>query len=103
MLKENRTAIEKIKLLNSKNTLEYDILKLAEESTELNDVLIKMVTKPNRRDDRIPHLIEELGDTLLRIQILITRLDIQDSTTARFIEKLDKLVAAADENKYVNY
>ena len=61
---------EKINIVASERDLSYCYLKTAEELFELGEILIKMVTKPNGSDDRIPHLIEECGDVMLNIKIL---------------------------------
>ena len=85
------------------NSEEYDFLKLAEECTELSEVLIKMVTKPNRREERIPHLIEEMGDVKMRLEILMRRMGVFIEVGSRASTKLKKLAKDAVDKKYPSY
>lgn len=83
---------DKINILASERDLSYCYLKTAEELFELGEILIKMVTKPNGSDDRIPHLIEECGDVMLNIKILASKLYIEDEVKKRVESKLDTLL-----------
>jgi NTP pyrophosphatase (non-canonical NTP hydrolase) len=103
MKHENKTNLEKIRDIAKKNTLDYDYAKLAEECTELTDALIKMITKPNRREERMPHLIEEMGDVQLRLSILREKLGCSAETGQRFQLKLDYLSGKLQQGKYENY
>ena len=100
---ENRTNKEIIDIIVSHNSEEYDLLKLAEECTELSEVLIKMVTKPNRKEEKIPHLIEELGDVKLRMDILISKLNVEEEVYIRVSSKLDYLNKKVIGQDYINY
>lgn len=103
MIKENRTNREIIDNIVSLNKEDHDFLKLAEETTELSEVLIKMVTKPNRRDERIGHLIEEMGDVKVRMDILLQRLGLHKEVDNRYQEKLDYINNNTLTKKYENY
>lgn len=103
MLKQNRTTSELRQVIIDSNPEDYNLLKLAEEAIELSEVLVKMVTKPNKRDERIPHLIEELGDVEFRMAILLQQYQLAFKVKERHIEKLNKLVSYADEKKYETY
>ena len=83
---------EKINIVASERDLSYCYLKTAEELFELGEILIKMVTKPNGSDDRIPHLIEECGDVMLNIKILASKLEIENKIKKRIESKLDTLL-----------
>ena len=83
---------EKINIVASERDLSYCYLKTAEELFELGEILIKMVTKPNGSDGRIPHLIEECGDVILNIKILASKLYIEDEVKKRIENKLDTLL-----------
>ena len=83
---------EKINIVASERDLSYCYLKTAEELFELGEILIKMVTKPNGSDDRIPHLIEECGDVILNIKILASKLYIEDEVKKRVEVKLSTLL-----------
>lgn len=99
-MKENKKIIDKIVSLNKED---HDFLKLAEETTELSEVLIKMVTKPNRKEERIGHLIEELGDVKVRMDILLQRLNLHKEVDNRYQEKLDYINNNVLTKKYDNY
>ena len=83
---------DKINIVASERDLSYCYLKTAEELFELGEILIKMVTKPNGSDDRIPHLIEECGDVMLNIKILASKLYIEDEVKKRVESKLNTLL-----------
>ena len=83
---------EKINIVASERDLSYCYLKTAEELFELGEILIKMVTKPNGSDDRIPHLIEECGDVILNIKLLASKLYIEDEVEKRVEDKLNTLL-----------
>ena len=83
---------KKINIVASERDLSYCYLKTAEELFELGEILIKMVTKPNGSDGRIPHLIEECGDVILNIKILTSKLYIEDEVKKRVENKLSTLL-----------
>ena len=83
---------DKINIVASERDLSYCYLKTAEELFELGEILIKMVTKPNGSEERIPHLIEECGDVILNIKILTSKLYIEDEVKKRVENKLDTLL-----------
>ena len=83
---------EKINIVASERDLSYCYLKTAEELFELGEILIKMVTKPNGSDGRIPHLIEECGDVIMNIKILASKLYIEDEVKKRVEVKLSTLL-----------
>ena len=83
---------EKINIVASERDLSYCYLKTAEELFELGEILIKMVTKPQGSDDRIPHLIEECGDVIMNIKILASKLYIEDEVKKRVEDKLKTLL-----------
>lgn len=103
MKNENKTVREKVHDIAMVNSIDYNYAKLAEECIELADVLIKMGTKPNRREEKIPHLIEELGDVQLRMAVLIDYLGIASDVQKRSEKKLDNLSDSLADMKYVNY
>lgn len=69
---------------------EFAILKLSEEMSELSELLIKMITKPDGRNtpERIERLIEETGDVQLRLNIFVKEMNIFDEVKRRIAEKL---------------
>ena len=83
---------DRIELVASEKDLSYCYLKTAEELFELGEILLKMVTKPNGSEERIPHLIEECGDVILNIKILASKLYIEDEVKKRIEDKLNTLL-----------
>lgn len=83
---------DKIELVASERDLSYCYLKTAEELFELGEILIKMVTKPDGSEQRIPHLIEECGDVIMNIKILTFKLQIGDDVKKRVEKKLETLL-----------
>lgn len=83
---------EKINIVASEREVSYCYLKTAEELFELGEILLKQVTKPQGGEERIPHLIEELGDVVLNILILSEKLDIDDEVHERVEDKLKTLL-----------
>lgn len=83
---------EKINIVASERDLSYCYLKTAEELFELGEILLKMVTKPNGSEERIPHLIEECGDVIMNIKILTSKLQIEDKVKKRVESKLETLL-----------
>lgn len=63
------------------------MLKVIEESTEVNELLIKYITK--RKDSRPSkeQITEELGDLMFRVGVLMKHLDIVDDVDDRACEK----------------
>jgi len=102
MVKDNMTNREIRDIVISNNTLDHDLLKLAEECTELSEVLIKMVTKPNRREEKIPHLIEEMGDVSIRGKILAQRLGLIAHIKDREESKMRYIEESIASKKYTN-
>ena len=77
--------------LKNNNNLNFNILKVIEENTELNEVLLKFITKSPEHRPSIDKIIEEAGDVIARLVILIDQLDIEDSVQSRIDEKLSIL------------
>jgi hypothetical protein len=87
------------KILSEKNSLNYNILKACEEFTELQEVLIKSLTKPN--NDFKQKIIEEIGDCYIRLNILIKMFN-EDDVKSRIEFKLTKFENYIKENKFIN-
>lgn len=83
---------DKIELVASERDLSYCYLKTAEELFELGEILLKQVIKPDGSEERIPHLIEECGDVILNIKILVSKLKIEDKVKKRVESKLETLL-----------
>jgi NTP pyrophosphatase (non-canonical NTP hydrolase) len=68
----NAEADELQKILEA-NDSAYNYLKLAEECSELAEVLIKRVTKSSEDAPSDEKIIEELGDVLLRAMFIVEK------------------------------
>lgn len=78
----------------------YNYHKAIEELTELNEVLIKKITKEG--GDKEPSdqaIIEEIGDCFIRLQVLAVMFG-EDSVESRFASKLLKYADYIENNKY---
>lgn len=82
------------------NDKTYNYHKAIEEFTELNEVLIKKITKEG--GDKEPSdqsIIEEIGDCFIRLQVLADMFG-DEPVEARIVEKLSKYASYIDEGKY---
>lgn len=87
---------EQIELISNTFTKDNVILKAIEECTELNEVLIKTITKNIDSKPSIDKIIEETGDVLVRLMVLIEKLDIREVVDKRITKKLLEI------EKYIN-
>lgn len=74
-------------MLQSENNLEYNILKVIEEATELNEVLLKYLTKHGESRPSKEKIIEEAGDLLFRLFVLTDHINMYESVHQRITEK----------------
>lgn len=92
---------EIIKTIAETNEKGYNILKFIEESTELNDVLVKKITKEGtRKEPDLASIIEEIGDVELRLVILKQQLNCEEAVVERIEFKLNKYNQFLIEGKY---
>ena len=87
-----------IQRISKYNTWQYNHLKAIEELTELQQELIKKVTKrggPKEPPDQA--VVDEIGDVFIRIQILSY---MYPGVPKRIKEKLTKLEGYLKEGKY---
>jgi NTP pyrophosphatase (non-canonical NTP hydrolase) len=66
---------------------ERNILKLCEEMSELQEVLLKYVNKKAEGKPSITKIVEELGDVLFRSAILSKQFDIEEVVLERAMDK----------------
>lgn len=85
-------------LLTTKNNLGFNMLKVVEETTELNEVLIKGLTKPAGVDKQL--LIEEMGDVAFRLAVLCEHLDIMDEVEQRCNAKAHYIYTTLKRGEY---
>ena len=65
---ENMTDKEVIQYLALNNNKKYNLLKCAEELSELQTVLLQNINKEKEID--IQHIIDEIGDCIIRLSVL---------------------------------
>ena len=75
----------------SKLDVKFCLAKLTEEFMEAGEVCMKMHNKKADKAPPIKALIEELGDVLVRIEILALKLNIVDEVAQRVESKFTKI------------
>lgn len=100
---EDRVQKVLIKEVVDNSTLEYCYLKLAEELFELGELVMKQITKPSgaNSNERINHLVEEMGDVILNVQGLAIKLDVENQVDKRIKYKLDQYLNRVKEQNNV--
>lgn len=79
------------------NSVDYNKLKAVEEMTELNEVLIKSMTKMPKYRPSDESIIEEIGDTILRLNV-IKHMYGAEAVDARIAYKQQKIAEAIVKN-----
>lgn len=82
------------------NKNDYNLRKLLEESIELNEVIIKMINKSADNKPPIEKLIEESGDLLFRLGVVIRQFNIKPKVLLRVEEKGEQIKKWISEKKY---
>ncbi len=67
------------------------LLKVAEECTELTEVLIKTVTKNDKLKPPTEKIVEEMGDVFFRAGILIKKLGLKEAVAERIKQKSESM------------
>lgn len=68
-------------------TKEKNILKVVEECAELQEVLVKSLTKGEAFKPSEDKIIEEMGDVVFRIAVLARAMDIEGEVQSRIEQK----------------
>lgn len=80
--------VEKAVDILAKNvTKEKNILKVVEECAELQEVLVKLLTKSEDLKPKQDKIVEEMGDVLFRIAILSRVLGVDEEVQNRMEDK----------------
>lgn len=66
-------------------------MKVIEECAELQEVLIKSLTKSEGFKPKKEKIVEEMGDVMYRIMVLIQVLEVEDEVEKRIEEKSQHL------------
>ena len=72
-------------------TKEQNILKVIEECAELQEVLIKHLTRNEQFKPKLEKMVEEMGDVVFRIVVLSKLLDVEDDVQNRMEQKAEQL------------
>ncbi|XAI97367.1 hypothetical protein [Leptolyngbya phage Lbo-JY46] len=91
---------EVIEQLQSYNTLDRNILKVVEETTELNEVLIKFLTKKPDLKPPVEKIIEEMGDVIFRMKVVANHFGINEAVNARIKQKAEQVGNWMKESKH---
>lgn len=98
-------SIEKAKIvldfISARNDPKYNMTKLAEELTELSELILKSVNKKPEHKPDLSHIIEEIGDVSLRLYVYISANGISsEQIDERIIEKSNRFLSYIKEKKY---
>lgn len=83
----NKEIRQKIIDYNNEKKNDRNILKVFEESMELNEALVKYLTKQPEDRPSLDKIIEEAGDVFFRLRILTQMLGIEEGVKERYLFK----------------
>jgi len=87
--------------LAKNNNEKFLLAKTCEELTELQEVLLKMMNKIDPHKPTKDHLIEEIGDVYIRLEMLMERFKISVwEINVRKVYKANKFIGYLNEGKY---
>jgi len=66
---------------------QQNVLKAVEECAELQEVLVKYLTKSPELRPKKEKIIEEAGDVIFRVMAIATLFNIEDEVEQRIVEK----------------
>lgn len=75
------------------------MLKVLEEMAELNEVMLKTITKTEDLRPPREKIVEEIGDVQFRMDILIEKMGIEDEVKQRYADK-EKQITEWYSKKY---
>lgn len=85
--------------LTNKNR--FNLTKFAEELTELNELCLKYVNKHKEYKPTKDKFIEEIGDVIMRMDVLMKMFGItKEEIHTRVLYKANKILQYIKENKY---
>lgn len=91
-----------IKEVTDSNGEIYSLTKLAEECSELAEIVLKKVNKlGTHREPTNTEIAEEIADVVLRAAMLGEKYDLKEFVGDRMSRKLAKLKECLDEGKYL--
>lgn len=86
-----------IQKIADENSKVYNVLKLAEELSELSEVLLKLVNKPEGYKPPEIKIVEEMADVIIRMKVMATNFNIKDRVNDRVLVKLKYISDAIDK------
>lgn len=84
-------------VLIEKNNIGFNILKLIEETTELNEVLLKYLSKPDALKPSLQSIVDEAGDVVLRLHIVMETLCLTGKLNEKLTSKCEEILAFFEE------
>ncbi len=82
---------ELLEFLLTSNNLEFNTLKVIEEIFETGELLTKSISKVERLKPTKEQLVEEIGDLLMRLKVLILHMKIDEDVERRMENKFAAL------------
>lgn len=82
------------------NSIEFNALKVVEEATEVNELLIKGLTKIQSLKPSAEEEIEEIGDLIMRLAIYIAHRGIEDDVITRISDKFRMVKGGMERYEY---
>lgn len=90
-----------LQILLKENDPKFNITKLCEEMTELQELLLKTINKKPEKAPSKQSIVDEMGDMMLRLLVVIEQLGVTDEEMGNRIEqKMEKLIKYYNEGKY---
>jgi hypothetical protein len=95
------TEEELMEVLLNENDPKFNITKLCEELSELQEVLLKYINKKPEKAPSKQAIVDEVGDVFLRLGVVIKQLEVEeDPIGERLDTKISKLIKYYNEGKY---
>jgi hypothetical protein len=104
----NETVINKIEtedelmeVLLTENDPKFNITKLCEELSELQELLLKYINKKPEKAPSKQSIVDEIGDVIVRLGVVIEQLEVEEEAVGeRVDDKIAKLIKYYNEGKY---
>jgi NTP pyrophosphatase (non-canonical NTP hydrolase) len=80
-----------VDILAKNVTKEKNILKVVEECAELQEVLVKYLTKSEELKPKQEKIVEEMGDVVFRIMVLARAMNIEKEVDQRMQDKATQM------------
>lgn len=91
---------EVVEHLIKHNANNYNLRKLLEEGIELNEVIIKMLNKSEENKPPVEKLIEEAGDVIFRLGVILRQYNIKEAVINRAMDKGNQIKETIMNGKF---